>query len=86
MFTGMTSLSLASCLGEVAPVQLDGLELLKQLRLVTGTWFPQVNTDVLIQATTQFIEYTQMCKSTMRTLQSLPPFILTSLPCLEFPL
>jgi hypothetical protein len=86
MFHNITSLDLASCLGEVAPVQLDGLELLKQLRPLTGSWFPQVSPEVLTQATTQFIEYAQACRSTMRLLQSLPPVTLTTLPCMEFPL
>ena len=86
MFHGITSLDLASCLGEVAPVQLDGLELLRQLRPLTGAWFPEVSPDILTQATTQFIEYTRACRSTAYTLQSLPPVILTSLPCPEFPL
>ena len=86
MFQVITSLELASCLGEAAPVQLDGLELLRQLRPLTGAWFPQVSPAVLTQATTQFIDYTQACRSTMRLLQSLPPVTLTTLPCLEFPL
>ncbi len=84
MFTGMTSLNLASSLGEIAPAQLDGLELLKQLRPLTGTWFPQVSPDILTNATTQFIEYTQACRATIRTLQNLPPATVTALPCLEF--
>jgi len=86
MFQNITSPDLAFCLGEVAAVQLDGLELLRQLRPLTGAWFPQVSPDILTQATTQFIEYTQACRSTMRLLQSLPPVTLTTLPCMEFPL
>ena len=86
MFHGTTSLDLATCLGDLAPVQLDGLELLKQLRPVTGTWFPQVSPEVLTRATTQLIEYTQSCRATMRTLQGLPPVTLNRLPCLEFAL
>ena len=84
MFTSMTSLDLGSCLGEVAPVQLDGLELLRQLRSTTGVWFPQVSPDVLTKATTQFIAYTQACRATMQMLQSLPPVTVTAVPCLEF--
>ncbi len=84
MFTGMTSLELVSCLGNLDPVQLDGVELLKQLRPLTGTWFPQVSPDVLTKATTQLIDYTQTCRATLRMLQSLPPIIVTTIPCLEF--
>src|SRR5258708_1061418 len=53
MFHGTTSLDLVTCLGDLAPVQLDGLELLKQLRPMTGAWFPQVSPEVLTTATTQ---------------------------------
>jgi hypothetical protein len=84
MFHGTTSLDLASCLGNLAPVQLDGLDLLKQLRPTSGTWFPQLSPDVLTKATTQFIDYTQACRSTLRTLQSLPPVTVNVLPCPEF--
>ena len=84
MFTGITSLDLAMCLGTLAPVQLIGVELLSELRPSTGAWFPQVSLEVLTKATTQIVDYTKACALTLRTLQTLPPVILTGRPCLDF--
>ena len=84
MFTGFDVLSLVDCLGQVPPVELKGLELLRQLRPLTVDWFPQVPAAALSEATAQIIEYTQVCAATVGKLQVLPPITLTTLPALEF--
>ncbi len=84
MFSGITSVELAMCLGNLVPVQLLGVELLSELRPSTGAWFPQVSVEVLTKATSQIVKYTQACASTLRALQTLPSVTLTGRPCLEF--
>ena len=84
MFTGITSAELADCLGQIVPVELKGVELLKQFRPHTGAWFPQVPVDILTEATSQIIAYTQECAAALGKLQVLPPVTLKALPCMEF--
>ena len=84
MFTGITSAELADCLGDIAPVELKGVELLRQFRPHTGAWFPQVPVDVITEATAQIIAYTKDCAAAIRKLQVLPPMTLSTLPCMEF--
>ena len=84
MFSGITSAELAECLGEIAPVQLKGLELLQQFRPPTGAWFPQLPTEVIAEATSQIIAYTKDCAAVVRKLQMLPAITLASQQCLEF--
>ena len=84
MFAGLTSLDLAECLGSVVEVDLKGLELLRQLRPLSGEWFPQVPAPVLAEATQEIIAYTRQCSLTASKLQNLPPVILSDLPCMEF--
>ncbi len=84
MFADLTSADLAECLSSVEEVNLKGLELLRQLRPVTGQWFPQVPAEVLAEATSQIVAYTRACSTAASKLQSLPPIILPDLPCAEF--
>ena len=84
MFSGITSAELAECLGEIAPVQLKGVELLQQFRPPAGAWFPQLPTEVIADATSQIIAYTKDCATVVRKLQMLPAMTLTSQQCLEF--
>ncbi|MEP7287899.1 MAG: hypothetical protein ABI947_19280 [Chloroflexota bacterium] len=79
-----TSLELADCLREIIPVELQGVELLKQFRHNTGAWFPQVPAAIIIEATTQMIAYTKDCAAAVWKLQVLPPTTLATLPCREF--
>ena len=84
MFSGITSAELAECLGEIAPVQLKGLELLQQFRPPAGAWFPQLPTEVIAEATSQIIAYTKDCAAVVRKLQILPAMALTTRQCAEF--
>ncbi len=84
MFATFDVLTLVDCLGRVPPVELKGLELLRQLRPLTGDWFPQVPVALLTEATVQLIEYTQACAAAIHKLQALPPITLRVLPVMEF--
>ena len=84
MFANLTSTDLAECLGSASEVDLKGLELLRQLRPVSGEWFPQVSAPLLAEATTQIIAYTRECNAAAARLQNLPPVILAGLPCPEW--
>ena len=84
MFADLTSTDLAECLGSVGEVHLKGLDLLRQLRPLSGEWFPQVPAPVLADATVEMAAYTRECSITASRLQSLPPVILPDLPCEEF--
>jgi hypothetical protein len=84
MFTGLDVLALVDCLGQAPPVELKGLELLRQLRPLAGAWFPQLPAAVLAEATAQIIDYTEACAATVRKLQVLPPVTLGTLPIMEF--
>ncbi len=77
-------LTLVDCLGKVPPVELKGLELLRQLRPLTGDWFPQVSAALLSEATVQLIDYTQACAAAIHKLQALPPITFRALPMMEF--
>jgi hypothetical protein len=84
MFSGITSVELADCLGEIAPVQLKGVELLQQFRPHAGAWFPQLPPDVIAEATSQIIAYTKDCAAVVRKLQMLPAMTLATRHCAEF--
>jgi hypothetical protein len=84
MFTSLTSLELAGCLGQVEEVELKGLTLLRQLRPLSGNWFPDVPPAILTEATTEIIDYTKACAATAAKLQALPPVLLPGLPCPEY--
>ncbi len=75
---------LVECLGHVPPVDLRGLELLRQLRPLTGEWFPQIPADVLADATAQIIDYTRACALAVHKLEALPPITLSTVPVEEF--
>ena len=84
MFVDLTPTDLAECLGSVGEAPLKGLELLRQLRPLSGEWRPQVPAPELAEATTEIIAYTRQCSAAATRLQSLPPVILPDLLCLEF--
>jgi hypothetical protein len=84
MFTGIDVQSLVACLEQVPPVNLKGVELLRQLRAISGDWFPQVSADVLSEATAEMIEYTKASAAAVRKLQAVPPIPLRVLPVAEF--
>src|SRR5262249_37337896 len=84
MFQFTTCIELAECLGQVGEVELKGLTLLRQLRPVSGEWFPRVRVDVLTEATTEIIEYTKQCAAAASKVQALPPTLLAEVPCPEF--
>ena len=84
MFSGITSEELADCLGEIAPVQLKGVELLQQFRPPAGAWFPQLPAEVIAEATSQIIAYTKDCSAVVRKLQVLPAMTLATRQCAEF--
>jgi hypothetical protein len=87
MFAGMTTHKLVECLEQIPPAELKGLELLRRLRLQTGEWFPAgASSSEVIEATTQLIEYTQVCSTAASRLEKLTPVILTEISVVEFPL
>lgn len=87
MFTGMTQQRLVAVLGQVAPVELLGLDLLRWLQPQGGAWFPSgVETETLAKATAELIDYTGRCGAARARLQRLPPVALRDKAVLEFPL
>jgi hypothetical protein len=84
MFAAFDIPMLVECLGHMPPVELKGLELLRQLRPLTGTWFPQIPADVLAEATAEIIDYTRACSLTVHKLQALPPITLSTVSVQDF--
>jgi hypothetical protein len=84
MFTGITSLDLVECLSNVPPVELKGLELLRQLRPFPGMTPPQLPLEALIEATTELVDYTKHCAQIAARLRALSPILLNTVPCAEF--
>ncbi len=86
MFAAFDVLTLVDCLSQVPPVELKGLDLLRQIRPLNGDWFPQVPAALVVEATVQLIDYTQTCAAAIHKLQALPPVTLRALPMMEFSL
>ncbi|MCC7447117.1 MAG: hypothetical protein IT324_06860 [Anaerolineae bacterium] len=84
MFTAFDVPTLLDCLGRIPPVELQGLELLRQFQPQTGVYFPQLPAEAVCDATIELIDYTQSCQQTVRKLQALPPTPLLVYPVLEF--
>ncbi len=84
MFAVFDVLALVDCLSQVPPVELKGLDLLRQVRPLTGDWFPQVPAALVAEATVQLIDYTQTCAASIHKLQALPAVTLRALPIMEF--
>ena len=87
MFTGMTQGQLVAVLGQVAPVDLLGLDLLRRRQPQGGAWFPSgVEAQTLARATAELIDYTGRCGAARARLQRLPPVAHRDKAVLEFPL
>jgi len=85
--TGMTQERLVATLGQVGPVKLLGLDLLRRLQPRGEDWFPtDVERHTLAQATAELIDYTRACRAARACLERLPPVPLTDKAVLEFPL
>ena len=84
MFTAFDVPTLLDCLGRIPPVELKGLELLRQFQPQTGAYFPQLPAEAIRDATIELIDYTQTCLQAVRKLQALPPIPLQAYPVLEF--
>jgi hypothetical protein len=85
MLTRLTPDELVTVFSGVPPLELLGVELLRQFR-TTGGLFPAAPPDCVIEATVQLLTYTRECAETVRKLGTLPPVPLVSVPCEEFPL
>ncbi len=98
MFTNMTTQDLQNILGQIEPVELKGLALLRRRqpqlgpRTGAGCWFPaDVSPRVLAEAAGQMMDYMQGCGRAMEHIARLRPVPLAPIaglaaPVEEFPL
>lgn len=79
---------LEKILGAVEPVQLRGVQLLRELRLRhPGELFPRVspeNTGEVVEAAIELIGYAQRCQKAVQALEQLKPIVLHSFEILEY--
>lgn len=87
---GLTVESLRDCLAGLPPVELKGMTLLRECR-PTGQFFPQlthrpdgISREVLAEAVSEMVAYTQRCRQTAQQLTSLLPIPLTCFSILEY--
>jgi len=89
MDTGITLQSLRDCLSEVRPVELKGMTLLKERR-PQGQFFPAIgqaeslSREVIAEAITEIVAYTQRCRFAAERLSSLAPIPVTAFSALEY--
>ncbi len=85
MLTGIKPDHLKQTLAALPPVDLLGLELLRQFQAQSGAWFPSdIDTELVAEATSELIDYIQGCKAACARLEELPPVPLTALSVVEF--
>lgn len=87
---GLTVESLRDCLAGLPPVELKGMVLLRECR-PNGQFFPQltggqngISREVIAQAVTEIIGYTERCRRTAQQLAKLTPIPLTAFSILEY--
>lgn len=80
--------TLADCLSQLPPVELQAVTLLRDARQMaeTGDVLPTVPPDQIAAATTELIAYTKACAALLRNLAYLTPVILPNLECPSWPL
>lgn len=88
---GLTLESLRDCLADLPPVELKGMTLLRECR-PTGQFFPQltsrpnggISREVIAEAVSEMVAYTQRCRQTAGQLARLIPIPLTTFSILEY--
>ena len=83
---GLTLTSLRDCLAQVEPVQLLGMELLKQHSAHPQRhWFPAgIPRKQMVDAVTELVGYTRRCAYAAQQISQLTSVPLTSVVNLEF--
>ena len=83
---GLTLTSLRECLAQIEPVQLLGMELLKQHSTRPhGHWFPVgIPRNQLVEAVTELVSYTRRCAYAAEQISQLTSVPLTSIPITEY--
>lgn len=87
---GLTVDSLRDCLAGLPPVELKGMALLRERR-PNGQFFPQLESgaqgiprDVIAEAVTEIVGYTERCRRAAQQLVKLAPIPLTAFSILEY--
>lgn len=87
---GLTIESLRDCLAGLPPVELKGMALLKERR-PHGQFFPQltggqkgISREVITEAVTEIVGYTERCRRAAQQLAKLTPISLTAFSILEY--
>lgn len=87
---GLSVESLRDCLADLPPVELKGMTLLRECRL-TGQFFPQLSSrpngiarEVIAEAVSEMVAYSQRCRHTAGQLARLVPIPLTTFSILEY--
>ena len=83
---GLTLTSLRDCLTHIEPVQLLGMELLKQHSAhPQGQWFPTgIPRNQMVDAVTELVGYTRRCAYAAEQINQLTSVPLTAIALLEF--
>ncbi len=83
---GLTLTSLRDCLAQIEPVQLLGMELLKQNSThPQRQWFPAgIPRNQLVDAVTELVGYTRRCAYAAEQISQLTSVPLTSVIIVEF--
>ena len=83
---GLTLTSLRDCLTQIEPLQLLGMELLKQYSThPQGQWFPAgIPRSQMVEAVTELVGYTRRCAYAAGQISQLTSVPLTSVLILEF--
>lgn len=73
MFEGITANDLAKALEQVQPVELKGMELLRQHKPKPGNIFPTgLDRQAYIDATVEMINYTRVCAELAKRIEAVP--------------
>jgi hypothetical protein len=75
---------LRDCLSSAAPVELDGMRLLKERPQFLLEALPTVPRERLVAAVTEIIDYTGRCMAAAQKLATVPPVPLTAATVPEF--
>ena len=83
---GLTLTSLRDCLTQIEPVQLLGVELLKQHSThPQGQWFPTgIPRNQMVDAVIELVGYTHCCAYAAEQINQLTSVPLTAIALLEF--